>query len=468
VSRTLGNPDRVLIANRGEIARRVIRSCRRLGLEAVAVYSEADAASAHVEEADRAFCIGKPRAQESYLLAEPILAAARSSGAGLVHPGYGFLSENAAFARAVAAAGLVWIGPDPDQIAMMGDKERAREAAMDAGVPVLPGSTRFAEGGLAGIEDAARAVGFPLLVKAAAGGGGIGMRRADAPDRLLEVAAATQSMAARAFGDGAIYLERYVPQARHVEIQVFGFGDGRAIHLFERDCSVQRRFQKVIEECAAPGLPAALTRRMAETAVALARAVEYAGAGTVEYVVDADTLEFFFLEMNTRIQVEHPVTEMVTGADLVAMQIELARGRLDPPDQDAVVRKGCAIECRLYAENPARMFMPSPGLLEVFRLPPQSDTVRIDSGYREGDQVTPYYDPLVAKIIAWGQDRAAAIAHAADALKSTQVEGIRTNREFLVACLEDSVFASGRATTRFIDERGRQLLEAAGLAARRA
>jgi acetyl/propionyl-CoA carboxylase alpha subunit len=202
--------------------------------------------------------------------------------------------------------------------------------------------------------------------------------------------------------------------------------------------------------------------------VALARAVEYAGAGTVEYVVDADTLEFFFLEMNTRIQVEHPVTEMVTGADLVAMQIELARGRLDPPDQDAVVRKGCAIECRLYAENPARMFMPSPGLLEVFRLPPQSDTVRIDSGYREGDQVTPYYDPLVAKIIAWGQDRAAAIAHAADALKSTQVEGIRTNREFLVACLEDSVFASGRATTRFIDERGRQLLEAAGLAARRA
>jgi 3-methylcrotonyl-CoA carboxylase alpha subunit len=458
---------RVLIANRGEIARRIIRSCRRLGLETVAVYSEADAASAHVEEADQGHCIGKPRAQESYLLMERIVEAARTSGAGLIHPGYGFLSENADFARAVGAAGLVWIGPDPDQIEMMGDKQRAREAAMAAGVPVLPGSARFVEGGLQGIEEAAKAVGFPLLVKAAAGGGGIGMRRVDAPDKLREVAAATQSMAARAFGDGAIYFERYVPHARHVEIQVFGFGDGRAVHFFERDCSVQRRFQKVIEECAAPGLPADITQRMAETAVALASAVKYAGAGTVEYVVDADTHEFFFLEMNTRIQVEHAVTEMVTGADLVAMQIELARGRLDRMDQHAITRKGCSIECRLYAENPGKMFMPSPGVLGVFRFPEPSATLRIDSGYREGEQVTPYYDPLIAKIIAWGEDRAAAIANAADALRSTRVEGIKTNREFLVACLEDSVFASGRATTRFIDERGKLLLEAASLAAPR-
>ena len=458
---------RVLIANRGEIARRIIRSCRRLGLETVAVYSEADAASAHVEEADQAHCIGKPRPQESYLLIERILEAARTSGAGLVHPGYGFLSENAEFARAVRAAGLVWIGPDPDQIEMMGDKQRAREAAMAAGVPLLPGSSRFVEGGLAGIEEAARAVGFPLLVKAAAGGGGIGMRRVDAPDKLPEAAAATQSMAARAFGDGAIYFERYVPHARHVEIQVFGFGDGRAVHFFERDCSVQRRFQKVIEECPAPGLPADLTQRMAETAVALARAVKYTGAGTVEYVVDADTLEFFFLEMNTRIQVEHAVTEMVTGSDLVAMQIDLARGRLGPLDQHAITRKGCSIECRLYAENPGKMFMPSPGVLGVFRFPAESATLRIDSGYREGEQVTPYYDPLIAKIIAWGEDRAAAIANAGDALKSTRVEGIKTNREFLVACLEDSVFAAGRATTRFIDERGKLLLEAAGLTATR-
>ena len=350
----LGNPSRVLIANRGEIARRIIRSCRRLGLETVAVYSEADAASAHVEEADQAFCIGKPRAQDSYLVIEHILGAARASGAGLVHPGYGFLSESPAFARAVGAAELVWIGPSPDQMETMGDKQRAREAALAAGVPILAGSSRFAEGGLAGIERAADAVGFPLLVKAAAGGGGIGMRRVDAPDKLMAVAAATQSMAARAFGDGAIYLERYIPQARHVEVQVFGFGDGHAIHLFERDCSVQRRFQKVIEECPAPGLPEALTQRMAETAVALARATRYAGAGTVEYVVDADTLEFFFLEMNTRIQVEHAVTETVTGTDLVAMQIELARGRLHQMDQEAIVRKGCAIECRLYAENPGK------------------------------------------------------------------------------------------------------------------
>jgi 3-methylcrotonyl-CoA carboxylase alpha subunit len=456
---------RVLIANRGEIARRIIRSCRRLGLETVAVYSEADAASAHVEEADHGVCIGRPRAQDSYLAIERILDAARTSGAGLVHPGYGFLSENAGFARAVGAAGLVWIGPHPDQIEMMGDKQRAREEAMAAGVPVLPGSARFVEGSLEGIEEAAGAVGFPLLVKAAAGGGGIGMRRVDAPGKLREVAAATQSMAARAFGDGAIYFERYIPHARHVEIQVFGFGNGEAVHFFERDCSVQRRFQKVIEECAAPGLPAALTQRMADTAVALARAVKYAGAGTVEYVVDADTLEFFFLEMNTRIQVEHAVTEMVTGADFVAMQIEFARGRLDRMDQSAIIRHGCSIECRLYAENPAKMFMPSPGVLGVFRFPPESATLRIDSGYREGDQVTPYYDPLIAKIIAWGEHRAAAIASAADALKSTRVEGIKTNREFLVACLEDSVFASGRATTRFIDERGKMLLEAAGFAA---
>jgi 3-methylcrotonyl-CoA carboxylase alpha subunit len=461
----LGNPGRVLIANRGEIARRIIRSCRRLHLETVAVYSEADAASAHVEEADQALCIGKPRAQDSYLAIERIIEAARTSGADLVHPGYGFLSESAAFARAVGAADLVWIGPSPDQIEMMGDKQRAREAAMAAGVPVLAGSSRFAEGGLAGIEEAAETVGFPLIVKAAAGGGGIGMRRVDAPNRLVEVAAATQSMAARAFGDGTIYLERYIPRARHVEIQVFGLGDGRAIHLFERDCSVQRRFQKVIEECPAPRLPEAIRQQMAETAVALARATWYAGAGTVEYIVDADTLEFFFLEMNTRIQVEHAVTEIVTGTDLVAMQIELARGRLREMDQKAIIRSGCAIECRLYAENPAKMFMPSPGVLEMFRFPPESATLRIDTGYREGDRVTPYYDPLIAKVIAAGEDRLAAISRAAIALKATRVEGIHTNRGFLIACLEDSEFLAGGATTRFIDERGKLLLEAASLAA---
>lgn len=449
---------KVLVANRGEIARRIIRSCRKLGLGAVAVYSETDAGAAHVQEADEAHLVGGPRPQESYLVAERLLDVAAKSGATLVHPGYGFLSENAQFARAVAGLGLVFVGPSPEQIELMGDKARAREVARDAGVPVVPGSPRFADGALEGLAEAASAIGYPVLVKAAAGGGGIGMRRVDGPDKLTETAAATQSMAAKAFGDGTIYLERLIPRARHVEIQVFGDGRGGAVHLYERDCSLQRRYQKIIEESPAPRLSLSVIARMAETAVALARAVRYAGAGTVEYIVDADSEAFFFLEMNTRIQVEHPVTEMVTGVDLVALQLELAMGRLKPLDQGAIARSGAAIECRLYAENPMRNFFPSPGRLTTFRLPRETDDLRIDAAYREGDEVTPFYDPLIAKLIVRGATREEARLRAIEALRAVQIEGPSSNRAFLLACLADTDFIDGNVWTGFVEAHLKRLL----------
>jgi len=447
---------RILIANRGEIARRVIRSARNLGLETVAVHSQADAGLAHVAEAHVAVEIGPAPARQSYLDTARILAAAVETGADAIHPGYGFLSENADFAEAVEAAGLIWIGPRPDTLRAMGDKQRAREIAVAAGVPVVLGSDRLTEGD--DLAEIGSQVGYPLLVKAAAGGGGIGMRQVDAPDKLADVVAATRSMAEKAFGDGSVFLERFVPRARHVEIQVFGFGDGEAVHLFERDCSLQRRFQKVIEEGPAPGLPAEVRARMAEAAIRLARETRYCGAGTVEFIVDAESFDFFFLEMNTRIQVEHPVTEMITGTDLVAMQIDFARGRLTGMEQGALSVCGHAVECRLYAENPQKMFMPSPGTLTLFELPPTGQDLRIDSGYRQGDTVTPHYDPMIAKIIAHGPDRSAALDRAGAALRQLRVEGIATNREFLLACLDDPAFRSGEVFTGFIDANRKALL----------
>ena len=454
----MGKIDKILVANRSEIARRVIAACRRLGLASVAVYSEADASLAHVAEADEAYPIGPARAQESYLRVERLLAAAAQSGADAVHPGYGFLSENADFAAAVESAGLGWIGPTPASIRDMGDKQRARDIAFAAGVPVVPGSRRFEAGDLEGLDEAAGAIGYPLLVKAAAGGGGIGMRRVDRPEELHGIAAATQSIAAKAFGNGAIFLERYIAKARHVEIQVFGFDNGEAVHLFERDCSLQRRFQKVIEESPAPNLPRQVRDRMAAAAVALCRATRYRNAGTVEFVVDANTLAFYFLEMNTRIQVEHPVTEMITGLDLIAMQIDLARGRLAAMPQQAVAGSGHAIEARLYAENPAKQFMPSPGRLARFR-PPHGENVRVDSGYREGDTITPFYDPMVAKVIAHGGTRDEARRTLIAALQAFEIDGIRNNRDFLIACLNDEVFAAGDVSTGFIDQRLEHLRE---------
>ncbi|MGE4615960.1 MAG: biotin carboxylase N-terminal domain-containing protein, partial [Gammaproteobacteria bacterium] len=303
---------KILIANRGEIACRIFRSCLELGIGTVAVYSEADKDSLHVEMADEAYLIGPANARESYLVADKILDVALSSGAEAIHPGYGFLAENARFAEAVNKAGLVWIGPKPQTIVDMGDKERAREIAKTSGLRVLTGSARFPKGDLAGLEEAAEEIGFPLLVKASSGGGGIGMRQVDDPGDLRETAEATQSMAEKAFGDGTIYLERYIPKARHIEIQVFGFGDGHAVHLYERDCSTQRRFQKVIEESPAPDFPDVIRQKMATAAVVLCHQERYLGAGTIEFIVETETFEFFFLEMNTRIQVEHPVTELNT------------------------------------------------------------------------------------------------------------------------------------------------------------
>jgi acetyl/propionyl-CoA carboxylase alpha subunit len=451
---------KVLIANRGEIACRVIRSCRTLGLKTVAVHSEADARALHVAEADEAQAIGPAPAKQSYLVIDKILAAAKAAGADAVHPGYGFLAENSDFARAVSDAGMTWIGPTPDSIDDMGDKERARLLARAAGVPILPGSARFAPGDLAGLDEAAGEVGYPLLVKASAGGGGIGMRRVDKPEDLQKTVESTQTLAEKSFGDGAIYLERLVAKARHIEIQVFGFGDGHAVHMHERECSVQRRFQKIIEETPSPGLTPATRSAMAHAAVALVKQERYRGAGTIEFVVDAERGTFFFLEMNTRIQVEHPVTEMTTGLDLVGLQIRLARGDdLSSLTQDSIRPQGHSIECRLYAENPAMNFLPSPGPLKRFRLPTAVDGIRIDTGVGEGDQITFHYDPMIAKVVSHGRDRGEAIVRMLSALEVIQVEGVTTNAAFLRRVIDHAAFRAGDTHTGFVTEHGAGLLK---------
>ncbi len=451
---------KLLIANRGEIACRIMRSARSLGIATVAVYSEADADARHVAQADEALPIGPAAAKESYLVADKIIAAARESGADAIHPGYGFLAENPSFAQAVEDAGLVWVGPTAESIAAMGDKERARTIARDAGLPVVPGSARLTADDLSGLDEMAQAVGFPLLVKASAGGGGIGMRQVDDPAKLADVVGATQTMAERAFGDGTVYLEKLVLQPRHVEIQVFGHGDGRGFHLMERECSVQRRFQKIVEEVPSPAVDPALRARMTDAALALVERERYRGAGTVEFILAPDGA-FYFLEMNTRIQVEHPATEMITGLDLVGLQLRLARGEdlsalaapADGPD-------GHAIECRIYAENPDRNFLPSPGLLERFAPPPEGEGIRLDTGVAEGDRITPYYDPMIAKLVAHGGDRAAAIDKMLTALGEFRIEGIVTNIDFLRRVVDHDAFRAGRTHTGFVDEHRSDLMAA--------
>jgi 3-methylcrotonyl-CoA carboxylase alpha subunit len=448
---------KVLIANRSEIACRIIASCKRLGLETVAVYSEVDAGARHVLEADERAAIGGPRAEDGYLNADRIIEAAREHRVDAIHPGYGFLAESGDFARAVQAAGITWIGPSAQCIDEMGDKQRARAIAESAGVPVLPGSRRIAPGENA--HDAAMAVGFPLLVKAVAGGGGIGMRQVASVEQLQPSIEATQALAARAFGDGVVYLERFVPRARHVEVQVFGFGDGRSVHLYERECTIQRRFQKIVEETPAPRLSPETRAAMHSAAVALANAQNYHGAGTIEFLVDADTERFYFLEMNTRIQVEHPVTEMITGLDLVSMQINHALGdRIRPDSQADVTAAGHAIECRVYAERPHKNFLPSAGVLTRLSLPEPGDGLRIDIGAREGDRVTPYYDPMLAKVIAHGPDRAGATQRLLAALSEFTVEGVETNIGFLSRVLSHARFGDGDLTTGFVDQYRKELL----------
>jgi len=439
----------VLIANRGEIAVRVIRTARRLGLRTVAVYSEADRDALHVRFADEAVCIGPAAARESYLNAARILEAARQTQAAAIHPGYGFLSENAAFARACLDAGVVFVGPPAESIVRMGSKSEARRLMARAGVPVLPGYDEEDQSD-ARLAAAAREMGFPLLIKPTAGGGGKGMRIVREFDAFAEALAGARREALKAFGDERVLLERFVERGRHVEIQVFADAHGNAVHLFERDCSLQRRHQKVIEEAPAPGLSDATRRAMGEAAVAAARAVDYQGAGTVEFLYDGHG--FFFLEMNTRLQVEHPVTEMITGLDLVEWQLRVASGEPLPLPQAALRRHGHAVEARLYAEDPERGFLPSTGTLTRLRLPGTLEHVRVDAGVQEGDAVSVYYDPMLAKIIAWAPDRAAALARLRLALEQTEVEGVHTNARFLWEILGAERVQAGDVSTRLLEQ----------------
>jgi acetyl-CoA carboxylase, biotin carboxylase subunit len=435
----------VLVANRGEIARRVVRTTQRLGLRAVAVYSEADAGLPHVTEADEAVLVGPAAPAESYLDVDAVLEAARRTGAQAVHPGYGFLSESADFARRVQDAGLVWVGPAPEAIEAMGDKVSARNLMASAGVPVAPGTPEPVHDVEAAVA-AARDVGYPLMVKASSGGGGIGMGVAEDEEALRKAFETARTRAERFFGDPAVLLERYVASARHVEVQVLGLADGRVVALGERDCSVQRRHQKVAEETPSPGVTPALRARMLEAAVRAGEAVGYRNAGTVEFLVDRERPgEFFFLEMNTRLQVEHPVTELVTGVDLVEQQLLVAAGKPCSFDPDRTTPQGHALELRVYAEDPKR-FLPGPGTITTWE-EPDGPGVRVDAGYRAGDTVTPYYDPLMAKLCVHGPDREGALAAAREAVARFRVEGPRHNLPFFVELLDHPDFVSGEYDT---------------------
>ncbi len=439
----------ILVANRGEIAVRVLRTARALGYRTAAVYSDADSGAPHVRLADAAARIGPPPAAESYLDIGSILRAAAETGADAVHPGYGFLSENAGFAAACADAGLTFIGPDADAIAIMGDKAEARRRMAEAGVPCVPGYDG-ADQGDAVLAAAAADIGFPVMVKAAAGGGGRGMRLVTKPADLPEALAAARSEAESAFGFGSLILEKAIVRPRHVEIQIFADSRGNTIHLGERDCSVQRRHQKVIEEAPCPVMTGDLREAMGAAAVEAARSIGYCGAGTVEFLLDADGA-FYFLEMNTRLQVEHPVTEAITGLDLVALQIRVAEGRPLGLVQEDFRPSGHAIEARLYAEDAARDFLPAAGGIALWR-PASGPGVRIDSGVESGQAVPPFYDPMIAKAVAHGETRDIARRRLIRALSETAVFGLTTNRRFLIDCLEKDAFARGEATTAFIEE----------------
>ncbi|MDF2114729.1 acetyl-CoA carboxylase biotin carboxylase subunit [Roseiarcaceae bacterium H3SJ34-1] len=443
----------VLIANRGEIACRIIRTARRLGMRTIAVFSEADRQALHVKMADEAHCIGPSPAALSYLRGDVILDVARACGAQCIHPGYGFLSENAGFAEACAAAGVVFVGPPPSAIRAMGLKDGAKALMRKAGVPVVPGyDGERQEAGF--LQEQAARVGYPVLIKAVAGGGGKGMRKVERAEDFAAALASAQREAQASFGNAGMLIEKYVSAPRHIEIQVFTDNHGKAVHLFERDCTLQRRHQKVIEEAPAPGMTNAVRKIMGEAAVAAARAVNYSGAGTVEFIVDgsrplaADT--FWFMEMNTRLQVEHPVTEAITGLDLVEMQFRVAAGEPLQVSRGEVACNGHAIEARLYAEDPETGFLPSTGVIHVLKLP-SGEGIRVDAGVDQGGAVTPFYDPMIAKIIAHGATRKEAIARLAEALGKVVVAGPRSNAGFLKALVLQPAFAQGRFDTGFIE-----------------
>jgi 3-methylcrotonyl-CoA carboxylase alpha subunit len=465
---------KILIANRGEIACRVAATARRLGIRTVAVYSDADAGAHHVLACDEAVRIGPPAPKDSYLRGDRILEAATRTGAQAVHPGYGFLSENESFARACAQAGIVFVGPPASAIEAMGLKAESKRLMAKAGVPLVPGyhgSDQSPEL----LQREADRIGYPVMIKASAGGGGKGMRIVAAPGAFATALASCKREAMNAFGDDAVLIERYVERPRHIEIQVFGDTHGGCVWLFERDCSVQRRHQKVLEEAPAPGMRAERRREMGEAAVAAARAVGYVGAGTVEFIAEPQAggdLRFFFMEMNTRLQVEHPVTEAITGLDLVEWQLRVAAGQRLPLRQDEIAIRGHAIEARICAENPDAGFLPSTGTLDVYRLPPAlhfettrpDASVRVDGGVREGDRITPHYDPMIAKLIVWGEDRSAALARLDRALAETHILGLQTNVAFLRRVVASHSFAEADLDTALIERERAVLFDRPGLA----
>ena len=459
--------EKLLIANRGEIACRIARTAHRMGVRTVAVYSEADTGAQHVAVADEAILIGAAPVSESYLNADAIVTAAIQAGADAIHPGYGFLSENAEFAETCIEAGLVFVGPPASAMRAMGAKHAAKSIMEDAGVPVVPGY-HGEDQSYGALLDAAREVGFPALIKASAGGGGRGMRIVETEEEFARALEGAKREAVSGFGDDRVLIERYLTRPRHIEIQVFGDTHGNVMHLFERECSIQRRHQKVIEEAPAPGMTPQMRAAMGEAAVDAARAIAYVGAGTVEFIVDAGAglagADFYFMEMNTRLQVEHPVTELVTGLDLVEWQLLVAAGEPLPRVQDEIAISGHAIEARIYAENPAKRFLPSPGRLTRLKLPDQGTHVRVDAGVVDGDIITPYYDPLIAKLVVWDEDRGRAVRQLSFALTELHVIGTVTNRDFLLRISNHQEFRDAALDTGFIDRHLTELVPEVGAA----
>ena len=456
---------KILIANRGEIACRVMRTANRLGAATVAVYSEADANAMHVAMADEAVLIGPPPAQESYLIIERVIAAARRTGADAIHPGYGFLAENVAFAEACAVAGLVFVGPPAAAIRAMGEKAAAKALMEKANVPVVPGYHGDDQDDLV-LAQAADDIGYPVLIKAVSGGGGKGMRQVSDAGRFANALKGARREGLSSFGDDKVLVEKYLERPRHIEIQVFADQQGDVVHLFERDCSVQRRHQKVLEEAPAPGMTPEMRRSMGDAAVAAAKAIGYVGAGTVEFIADVShglsEDSFYFMEMNTRLQVEHPVTEMITGQDLVEWQLRIAAGEPLPMSQEDLVIDGHAIEARIYSENPQKNFLPATGRLHRLRPPKEGPHVRVDTGVREGDEVTIYYDPMIAKLVVWDRDRASALRRLLDGLERYEIAGVITNVNFLAAVAAHPAFAAGDLETGFIDKHKGDLIPAPG------
>ena len=432
---------KILIANRGEIACRIIQSCKKLNLHSIAVYSDIDKNSKHVREAHQSIHIGGSKAQESYLLPIKIIEVAKKLKADAIHPGYGFMAENAEFANKVIDSGITWIGPKPDTIISMGNKDVARELAIKNNLPICPGLNNN-ELNESDLEKKCNKIGFPILIKASAGGSGIGMQIAKNDEQLVKSIEKTKNLAKKSFGNSDMFLEKFISNARHIEIQVFGLGEKKALHFYERDCSIQRRFQKIIEESPAPKIDQSIIDQMAENAVNFVTKQKYEGAGTVEFIYDIDNKKFYFLEMNTRIQVEHPVTESVTGFDLVSMQIKYAlKMDMDLADQNKINKSGHAIECRLYAEDPTKNFLPSPGKITKLKIPNIGLTnIRLDIGVDEGDEISFYYDPMIAKIISKGVNRNESINNMIHYLNDLKIKGANTKKYFLISVLQNKCF----------------------------